>query len=257
MFLRSTTDGQSARGLSRFTAKVGKSIDTVHTFDEYAVKALESIAEWQRNPPALVRRAISAISPFAAFALANADSSEEQVKHLFIITAARISDKVKLLIDDSFDLTHKLDTIQETLDQIKELSINEIGDLPRMDVLGALWTRLACADDYEQHKSHTSLLTDMTDFYESSSSVMKETTEALNRVEAELSEFRDDFATPGLILKDHPLEVAIALLRKSGQRLEARKRKLEHIEEGGERPQRGNDIQKASSTRTVVSVTLP
>jgi hypothetical protein len=155
MSLRSTTDGQSARGLSRFTAKVGKSIDTVHTFDEYAAKALESIAERQRNPPALVRRAISAISPFAAFALAYADNSEEQVKHLFITTAARISDKVKLLIDDSFDLTHNLDTIQETLDQIKELAINEIGDLPRMDVLGALWTRLARADDYEQHKSHT------------------------------------------------------------------------------------------------------
>ena len=101
-----------------------------------------------------------------------------------------------------------------------------------MAVLGALWTRLARPDDYEEHKSHTSLLTDMTEFYEKSSYVMQETIAALNHVEAELSEFRDDFATPGLILKDNPLEVIIALLRKSGQRLEAGKTKLERIEEG-------------------------
>jgi hypothetical protein len=237
--------------LSRFTAKVGKSIDTVQTFDEFAVKALEGIVERQRNHPTLPGQIMLALSPFAAFDLAkNSDYTDEQVKHLFITTAARISDKVKLLIDDSFNLAHHLDIIQETLDRIKELAVDEIGDIPQMDVLAALWTRLARADDYEQHKSHTSLLTDMTEFYESCSNVVKETIAALNRVEAELSEFRDDFATPGLIMKDYPLEVIIALLRSSGQRLEAGKRKLENIEEGA-RPQR-NDIRKAS-TKTVTA----
>lgn len=116
-----------------------------------------------------------------------------------------------------------------------------------MDILGALWTRLARPNDYKEHKSHTSLLTDMTAFYKKSAHVMQETTAALNHVEAELSEFRDDFATPGLILKDHPLEVIIALLRNSGQRLESGKMKLEQIEEG-QRPQK-------TSMRTV-AVTL-
>lgn len=189
------------------------------------------------------------MSPFAAFGPPDSAHSEEQVKHLFISTADRISNKVKLLVDDSFDLGHSLDAIQETLDRIKELALDEIGDLPRLDVLGALWTRLAHADDYNQHQSHSSLLTDMTDFYESSSYIMEETVAALNRVEAELSEFRDDFATPGLILKDHPLEVIVALLRKSGQRLEAGKKKLESIEEGAARPQKYDNSK--TSTRIV------
>lgn len=73
----------------------------------------------------------------------------------------------------------------------------------------------------------------MTEYYRSSSSVMKETTAALNRVEAELNEFRDDYATPGLIFQEEPLEVTIAMLRKSGQRLEAGKMRLESIEQGG------------------------
>ena len=91
----------------------------------------------------------------------------------------------------------------------------------------------------------------MTAFYENSANVMKETTAALNHVEAELSEFRDDFATPGLILKDHPLEVIIAMLRNSGQRLEAGKLRLELIEEG-DRPQK-TGIQKASTNTVAVT----
>jgi hypothetical protein len=76
---------------------------------------------------------------------------------------------------------------------------------------------------------------------------VKETIAALSHVEAELSEFRDEFATSGLILKDYSLEVIIALLKDSGERLEGRKRELEHFE--GKRPPR-NYIPKAS-TRTV------
>ena len=235
--------------MSRFTAKVGKSIDTVKIFDDYAVKILEGIAEQEKNPPTLPNRALSALSalsPFAAFT--DTKHSEAEVKDVFVRTAAKISGGVKLLIDESFNLAHDLDLIQETLDRLKELTIEEGDDLPRKDVLGALWERLARPDDYEQHRSHSVLLTEMTEFYESSSFVMKETTAALNHIEAELGEFRDDFATPWLILKDDPLEVIIALLRKSGQRLEAGKMKLEHVEQG-ERPQR-DDIPKAGP-RTV------
>ena len=219
----------------------------VKIFDDYAVNALEGIAESQRNPPTLTSRLTWALSPFAAFSLTDADT-EEQVKQVFINMATRISGRVKLLLDDSFDLDHSLDRIQESLDRIQELSVDEVGDLPQMDVLGALWSQLTRPDDHAQYLSHTSLLQDLSGFYKSSSNVMKETTAALNHIEAELGEFRDDFATPGLTLKDEPLEVVLALLRTAGQRLEAGKTKLERIEEGG-RPQREKLLD--ASTRTV------
>ena len=79
---------------------------------------------------------------------------------------------------------------------------------------------------------------------------MKGTTAALNRVEAGLGKFRDDFATPGLSLKDGALEVVVALLRNSGQRLEAGKTKLKYIEEGGWQ-QRNNAL--GASTRIVTA----
>ncbi|KAI9671113.1 MAG: hypothetical protein M1831_005199 [Alyxoria varia] len=230
---------QTAKGLSRFTAKVGKLMDTVSTFDEYAAKALETIDERQHKVPSLSARIVQVFKPLAAFDVGNTEDFKVQVKDVFISTATRISSKVKLLTDDSFSNAHDLDNVQETLDRIKEIALDEIGDLPRTNILGALWTRLAHADDYEEQQSHTSLLTDMTVFYERSSYVMKETTAALNRVEAELSEFRDGFATPGLILKDYPLELTIALLRKSGHRLDAVRGNLERVEEG-RRPQVGS-----------------
>ena len=219
----------------------------VTIFDDYAVKSLENIAEREQNPPSLGTRALSALSPFAPFR--NTKPSETEVKDVFLRTATKSSGRVKLLIDDSFDLAHDLDLIQETLDRLEELTIDEGGDLPRQDVLGALWERLAHPDDYEQHQSPSSLLKHMTEFYDSSSFVMKETTAALNQIEAELGEFRDDFAAPALVLRDDPLEVIIALLRKSGQRLEAGKMKLERVEQGG-RPQR-DDIPK-EGPRTVI-----
>ncbi|KAF2238265.1 hypothetical protein EV356DRAFT_507360 [Viridothelium virens] len=241
---------RTAKNLSRFTARVGKSIDAVSTFDNYAVKRLEDIAEERRTPSTISTRAMAYINPFAVLDFANPNHSEEQVKRIFISTAAKISDKVKTLLDDSFELNHDFDEIQETLDRIRELVSDEIGDLPRMNVLAALWARLARPDDYEKHKSHTSLLTHLANFYESSSEVMQETTVALNRVEAELTEFRDDFATPGLTLQDYPLEVSIELLRKSGQRLESGRTRLEDIEEG-KRPLRVDS--QMASTRTLTA----
>lgn len=218
-------------------------------FDEYAVKTLEGIAENQRNPPTLSSRLKSALSPVSAFSVAVTD--EEQVKKVFIDTATRISGKVKLLLDEAFYLGHNLDSIQETLERIGELSIDEVGDLPQMHVLGALWSRLARPDDHAQHQSHTSLLTDLSEFYTKSSNVMKETIGALNHIEAELGEFRDDYATPGLILKDEPLEIVLALLRQSGQRLETGRNRLQYIEDGG-RPQQKKQLDASPRTATLI-----
>jgi hypothetical protein len=181
----------------------------------------------------LPNRIWTAITPFGAFDLMGLGQTEEQVKQLFIHTATSISNKVRALLDDSFEQSHNLDNIMETLDRIKELCHDELGDLPTMNVLGALWASLVSPDEYETFKSHTTLLQDLFEFYTGASTVVEQTTGALNRIEAELNEFRDEYAMPGLILKDYPIEVIIELLRKAGQRLEDGGKALEFLE-GGE-----------------------
>lgn len=206
-------------------------------FDDYAVNALEDIAEGQRNSRTLSSRLISVLisilSPFAAFRIADADYTEEQVKHICIDTATRISDIVKLLLGDAFSLFHSLDKIKESLRHINSLSQDERLETPEKDVLSALWSRLARPDDYVRYKSHNLLLKDLAGYYDRASDVMKETIAALNRIEGELKAFRDEYAIPGLTMKDEPLKIVVASLRKAGQRLEAGKTILEEIEGGG------------------------
>lgn len=226
----------------------------IHIFDNDAVKVLNRIAERQRKLSALPRQILLAISPFAAFGPANAGYTEAQVKKIFITTLSQIIDEVRSLIKSSVDLDHQFDEIQSNLDQINKLAVNEIGNLPRWDVLSELWARLAYANEYEEYKSHQSLLSDLAWFYENSSRMIKETMIALNRIEAELNESgREYFGKPRLILSDHPLESIIALFRKAGQRLEAKHREFRRTKDRG-RPQTKFETRK-TVTRGVTLMT--
>ncbi|KAK4169661.1 hypothetical protein QBC43DRAFT_306494 [Cladorrhinum sp. PSN259] len=218
---------EAARGLSRFTAKVSKSVDMAKTFDQHAIKALEGIAKQQQSSLAL-------ILPKWALSVIHGGDTEQQAKDVFILTATQIGDKVRFLIEESFHLSSSLDAIHETLDSIKEIAVGELGGLPlNNNVLSELWSLLARPDDHARLKSHEKLLVDMTHFYKDSSSVMEKTTVALNQIDADLGGFRDDFATPELVLQDYPLEIIISMLRLSAERLEAGNLNLRRIEEGG------------------------
>lgn len=100
------------------------------------------------------------------------------------------------MTNDSRELDKSLDKIQGSLLRLKALAVGEVGDLPEMDVLRALWSRLARPDHYGRFKSNETLLTDIMDFYKTSSYVIRETVATLNQMEAELEEFHDDLADP-------------------------------------------------------------
>ncbi|KAK4225380.1 hypothetical protein QBC38DRAFT_483122 [Podospora fimiseda] len=226
---------EAARGLSRFTAKVSKSVDMAKAFDQHAIKALEDIAKWEATHSVLSvsDRILSAImQPLGAFS-SRRETTEDKVKEVFLLTATKIGDKVHMLMEESWTLNHNLEKVHETLDTIKEIAVGGFGELPHHNVLGALWMSLAHPDDHAKLKTHKDLLVDMTNFYKKSSEVMEKTTAALNRIDAELGEFRDDFATPGLIMRDNSLDIIIDMLRLSAVRLEAGNLNLRRVEEGG------------------------
>lgn len=121
---------------------------------------------------------MSLINPFAAF---RTPTTERQVKELCIVIAGKTSKKAQSLRHDSFDLGHDLKKIHETLGRIQGLATEEFGGLPQMQVLAALGDRLARPNNYEEHKSHASLLIDKTEFYKSASKVTEATSSALGR----------------------------------------------------------------------------
>lgn len=211
---------ETAKGLSRFTAKTYKTIDTVVTFNNYAANKLEGIADRQNRPLSLPGRILTAISPRGALNIMSTGQTEEQVKKVILITSTRIADKVRVLSVEAFEQDRNLILIVETLDRIKELCQDELDDLPSWGILSVLWALLAGSEEYDEYKSHKVLLQDLEQFFYSATEVVKQTTVALNRMNAELEEFREEFATPGLILGEDPLEVIVASLRKAAERLE-------------------------------------
>lgn len=227
------------------TAKGGHTIDTANSFNGYAVKTLQDIDDRQRNPQPLLDFIRTFTDPFAVLGPLDKDLSgkdEKEIKDVFIITANGIGGKIHSITNDCFDLGHMAENIQQTLDRIKGLAINDFDDTPQMSSLGALWTSVAQRDKYQQYQSHSALLTSLTGMYKNASYVMEETVAALNTLEAEMNEYRDDFATPGLIMQDFPIRLIVEQFQKSSQRLEAGLAKFGRIE-AGERPQ-------GSSTRT-------
>ena len=141
-----------SQGSLTLHGQIGKSIDTVVTFDEYAVRTLEDIDTRQQQVPILPQRLVSFLHPLSAFELADAAQTEENLKQVFLSTSTRIGGKVKIFLEASFELDRGLSEIQEILDRLKELAVDEVGDLPQMDVLRALWNRLARKDDYSRYK---------------------------------------------------------------------------------------------------------
>ena len=161
----------------------------------------------------------NAVSPRSAFQSDNI-LSENDLKAVFLRTTTRIVSELQPLSRQAYDLHENLEIIQANLDQIRQLTVEEIGEHPQMDVLAALWQQLSRADDYHEYKTHNELLADLQGFYKDASAVIKETILALHVAEAEMDTFRDEYATPGLVLKDDPLEVIIGQLRGSIKRLE-------------------------------------
>lgn len=224
----------TARGLSKFFAKVGVTVDAVITIDEHLVKTLSATEERKSNPPTFAQKAGQALNPLAAFRPSSSALSEQEVKSQFLQTTNRLADELRPLLLEAFDLHNDLDSIQETLDQIQKLAVHELGDLPRKDVLAKLWSEVRPDDDYVQYKSHKQLLGDLTSFYKAAGEVMQETYARLHRAESDVEAFRDEYAIPGLTLKDEPLAIIIGKIQNSAKRLEAGRRSMAGREVGAE-----------------------
>ena len=185
---------------------------------------LQDIDDRQRNRQPLLDLVRLLVDPFAVLGPLDTDLSEKdekKVRDVFITTANGISGKLHSLASDCFNLGHRGENIQRALDRIKELAISDLDGLPQMAPLGALWKKVANPDGYQQYQSHSALLNSLNGMYKNASYVMEQTGSALNTVEAEMKEFRDDFATPGLIMQDFPIKLIVEQFQKASLRLES------------------------------------
>lgn len=215
------------------------------------MKKLEAIEDRQNRSLSLQQAALSMLSPLSAFRSTGDALTEEELKEVFLTATSQIAGRLPPCIADAWELHGLFKKIQSTLDRIQELAVDEMGDLPQMAILASLWNQLARADEYAEHRSHKELLEDLTGFYKSLGERTVETISALKRISSELKEFRDEYASAKLILRDFSLKVTMSTMRKSTERLESGRRALERIENGERR-----GTPDGASTRTVYATAV-
>lgn len=155
--------------------------------------------------------------------------TEEIIKEASRLTTGYMSGEIKTLVEDVHVLSQEVDAIDKFLKIVWKNVHEDIRLLPPRDLLGALWGRLAPADDYKPVYMTTdtrTLLVDLPNLYEVAWTIVRDILQALVRVQAELKHFDIERIQAATLLKQYPLEVMAVTLRGSMKKLEAGKQKL-------------------------------
>jgi hypothetical protein len=203
---------------------------SINIFDRPIIGYLELMARKHHEVPTLSDQIWLLISPFGAFSLSNAEYIEKTVKNLFVVTVDQMTRKIESLHQDAWRLSHTLYRMQASLEELDELTTHHSHPMSFV----RLWVTSPYYNYYDAPTIR--LLKDMTQDYSLSLQSMKGNTAALDQIKSELDGLRDQLVTSRSMFKDHSIETIIELFRKSGQRVEAKKRKLKRIEDG-KRPQ--------------------
>jgi hypothetical protein len=219
------------RELARFTSRVGGTVDLVTSFDGHMIHILEGLSQdaisERQNRGGAASRALSALRPFAAFSAF--DRSGDEVKKLFQFVMGHTTERVEELLRMAQRLSDRLNEIQDIPDALKPYVDQEIGNPPAHDRLRALWALLARPDDkkYLPHRQHEVLLKDLVGLYTAASAVVADAISGLRRARAELEEFNRQYIDPALLLQEFPLDIIAATVRRSKEKLEASKARLD------------------------------
>ena len=216
--------------MGRFTARVGGTVDAVEGFDTYMARAVEGLSRdairREQEAGGIVSRALSAPRPLAAFSAFD-QSAGDRLKRIFLVTIRDTGESIDALLTVAGVLDSELEGIQRALENIRNLAMGEIGDLPTRDTLRTLWNLLALPDDKEYLRRSHVLLTDLINLYWAAAEVVRGTTAALLHARAKLQEFGDAYIDPAMLLRKYPLGVIADRIRGSAQRLGAGRKRLD------------------------------
>ncbi|KAI0690830.1 hypothetical protein C8T65DRAFT_551759, partial [Cerioporus squamosus] len=185
------------RELQQLSAKFYGAVDHVLAFDEHALRAI-----------------------------ANAQNSEADVKEtateMFKGAMRVLSSEVARVIFEATAVASRLDALEEKLFTIRALCQEEMVVMEAAvgEVLSQLWTIVGGNRSKLQHLGNQAEILRNVEHYRSLSvSHVVATTEALLKIEAELSELRDKLMAPDLSDDVIPIEVHIASIERSAKRL--------------------------------------
>jgi hypothetical protein len=220
----------NASELSRFSAKIAGTVDSVVSIDEYALHTLKRLRGDSDAQASLMAYLAPALNPFQAL---NAHTTEAKIQAALTQITTHMSTKIPSLIIDAENLLSDLDALEHSLTLIGEVVHRERASIQEseQELLSSLWSRLwhsnllspALRESFRHHKD---ILASVTQYRERALSLVSKTLVELVAIQTDLELFRERLVAPALG-ETVPLEVQIDSIKRSVDRLNRGRRRME------------------------------
>jgi hypothetical protein len=214
------------RKLSQLSAKVSSVLDVIIASDYYAIKRLGSI---QASRNSILLTTLAVIDPLCVFHNGTMLAADEaDLKKTFIAVTSSTVKSLPHLITHTESLAQDLGQVENTLlsinDLVKEENCTGKGQVPselQSFPLVRLWNKVRGEEGrvMEAFRNHSTLLGDITQYYEHALSVVKLVLVTLYQIQYDMEGFRDLHAHQAFWIDDTPLEVHMNRLRMAVTRL--------------------------------------
>ncbi|PIL26908.1 hypothetical protein GSI_10046 [Ganoderma sinense ZZ0214-1] len=194
------TDARTAsRNLQRLSARINGAVDSIVSFNAYAVNAIESAQK------------------------RGATEARSTVIHTFQASMASFSSQITTVILDATEATSSLDILENRLLHIHELCVQEAltTTIALEDLLWELWTMLGGNQSkLRDLQRRTTVLKEVEQYRAVAVAYVAATTQTVLTVDAQLSDLRDRLMTSAIDPQDIPVEVHLASVERSLLRLQ-------------------------------------
>ncbi|RPA82018.1 hypothetical protein BJ508DRAFT_193984, partial [Ascobolus immersus RN42] len=212
---------KTSRELSRFSAKIAGTVDSVVSIDEYALHTLKRL-RGDVDAEASLMAYIPSLNPFTAL---NAHTTEQKIQAALTQITTHMATKIPTLIVDAENLLSDLDNLEHALTLIGEVVHRERAVLhdTEQELLSTLWSRLWHSNLLspqlrESFRHHKDILASVTSYRERALNLVSKTLVELVAIQTDLELFRERLVAPALG-ESVPLEVQIDSIKRSVDRL--------------------------------------
>lgn len=212
----------TSRQLTKFSSKVGGVVDSLLAMDEYAIKALESVAAIEAGGRAQEGVVGFLMSPF--YGHQDLELAARNVYDTFIKASSIMDTSIRRLITEASLTLSSLEQLEGQLVTIEDLARHEhrFVAAQHSEVLSQIWTVLGGnRKKLDNFREHEMLLGNVGVYRKKALAHVVASLILLQNMQSQLEELRERVVAPGLLGEEGevPLEVHIESIRRGVERL--------------------------------------
>lgn len=192
------------------------------------VDNLQATHSRQNNPSALTQTLLPHLYSSSDFE--GKHETDIELMKVSLQRTEQVFSRLPALIEQASGLTCLLKDICNALNETKREALEELQDIPDMDVLAELWQKFASPAEYTKYKFDRALLNDITTYYTTASGFMLKSLEVLKNTESDLRQLQKLDTVPFSKIHDLPLETLLDMMSEAKKTMEVAQGRMQELE---------------------------